>query len=111
MPDNRNLTDNLNAGFLRATLTRTAKEALEGNLSDEDRIALYRLALTVCAEEFYRIESNGEGGAVKPETLMLLQQIELLCSDNITPEKLVESLPAGPAADEVEAALDEQQED
>jgi hypothetical protein len=74
--------------YLISVLARTAKAAVEGSLTDNDRVVLYRLALTAAAEEFYRIESNG-GGGVSPEVLLLLQQIALVCEDEVDQRKLL----------------------
>ncbi len=75
--------------YLASILARTAKAAVDGVLTDNDRVALYRLALTAAAEEFYRIESNGGGGLISPEVLLLLQQIALVCEDEVDQTKLL----------------------
>lgn len=74
--------------YLASLLARTSEAAISGKLTDNDRVALYRVALTVAANEFYRIESNG-GGGVSPEVLLLLQQIFLVCDDEVDQMKLL----------------------
>lgn len=66
---------------LRQFFVELAEKAYQGNLSHEDKEALYRLALSVAANEFYRIETEhgGEGDPiVKPEALAMLRQIGIL---------------------------------
>ena len=72
---------------LEDIIVQTVEEAVAGSLNDSTRVALYRLALTVVANEFYRIESESKG-SVDPQILLLLQQIVLLCDDNLDMERL-----------------------
>lgn len=76
------------ADRLESVLVEAAKQALDGTLSDATRVRLYRLALTVAAEEFYRIEST-QGGSVAPGVLMIIQQIAALCEDKVDAERLM----------------------
>lgn len=78
----------MKAEELEGILIDAAKRAATGTLSDKTRVSLYRLALTIAAEEFYRIESNA-GGSVNPPVLMLLQQISALCSDKVDVTRLM----------------------
>lgn len=64
-------------------------KASEGEITDAERVDLYRVALTVAANEFYRIESIAEG-SVNPAVLTLLQQIELIAGEGATPERMYE---------------------
>jgi hypothetical protein len=75
---------------IETILMTSAKAALEGTMDDTDRVAMYRLAMTVTSGELYRIEQNA-AGTVSPESLMLLQQIALLCDPEVTPEKLFQT--------------------
>lgn len=75
--------------YLESILARTAAAAVNGKLTSNDRNILYKLALTVAAEEFYRIESNSGHGLVSPEVLLLLQQIVLVCEDEVDQVKLL----------------------
>ena len=94
--------------YLASILARTSKAALEGKLSDEDRVALYRLALTIAAHEFHRIEANSGHGLVSPEVLLLLQQIVLVCDDKVDRDKLLG--PMGLTAEDVADAQSQVQE-
>lgn len=91
-------TPELTAEALQDILIHAAERAVAGVLTDSERSDLYRLALTVAAEEFYRIEQRA-GGIVTPEVLILLQQISLLCEPNIDIESLI-----GPVQAAAEAA-------
>lgn len=85
------MTSDSNPGeaYLESLLARTSKAAIEGKLTDNDRVALYRLVLTVAANEFYRIEANSGHGLVSPEVLLLIQQIALVCEDEVDQQKLL----------------------
>ena len=72
-------------------LTEVAEQAIEGTLTDETRIGVYELALTVAANELHRIERT-HNGAVSPESLLLLQQLALLADKNVTREKILGSI-------------------
>lgn len=81
--------DSTASDYLTSMLTHVVKAALEGKLEDGDRVALLRLGLTCAAEEFHSIAANGGQNAVKPEILLLLQQIFLICEDDVDPKKLM----------------------
>ena len=88
MTDNR-VGDELPTDFLRQMFARIVTDALNGELSDSDRVPLLQLALTMAAEEFQRIEETyGTKGApaVDSRTLRIIQQIALICEAD--PEKL-----------------------
>lgn len=77
------------SNYLESMLTHVVKSAIEGKLEDGERVLLLRLALTCCAEEFHSIAANGNQASVKPEILLLIQQIYLICEDEVDPEKLM----------------------
>ena len=76
--------------YLKEVLAEAANRAARGELADADRVALYRFALSAAANEFYRIEKTA-AGSVDPNALLLIQQISLLCEDNVDLEKLAGS--------------------
>lgn len=63
-------------------LEQLAQKALEGELTVEDRLAIYNLALTVAANELFRIE-EATGGLVNPVSLLLIQQLCLLADPDV----------------------------
>lgn len=67
---------------LAEILEAAAADAAEGQLSDNNRVKLYMVAMAIAANEFFRIESENPG-AVSPDVLMALQQITTICSDSI----------------------------
>lgn len=73
--------------LLENILIECARRAQAGTLDNADRVSLYRLAMTVASEEFYRIESINRG-CVSTEALLLLQQITALCADDVNLYKL-----------------------
>lgn len=75
--------------YLENLLANTARAALDGSLTDTDRVILLKLALSVAANEFHRIASNGVPDTITPEVLLLLQQIFLLCDDDVDIDKLL----------------------
>lgn len=81
------LTDQLGPDFLENIIMEAADKVMHDEMDDHTRVILYRLALTVCASEMVRIEK--EIGGVKPEVLMLLQQISLLCDEDTGRDKLI----------------------
>ena len=85
------MTDNLSSDKIEAILTIAATAAIDGTMTDNNRVAMYRLAMTVTANELHRIEQNAPG-TVSPESLILLHQVALLCDPDVTKEKLFGSL-------------------
>jgi hypothetical protein len=74
------------------TTLRTATEnALAGTLTDEARVALYRLCLTMAADEFHRLEQINPG-SVEPEVLITILQISTICDPEITQESLMQAM-------------------
>jgi hypothetical protein len=73
---------------LESVIQRAAQAAIDGDLEDNLRVRLYRVALSVAGQEFHRIEEQA-AGSVDPGVLMLIQQIVLLCDDNVDPDKLI----------------------
>jgi hypothetical protein len=73
------------------TLRTATENALAGTLTDEARVALYRLCLTMAADEFHRLEKENPG-SVEPEVLITILQISTVCDPEITQEKLFESM-------------------
>lgn len=72
-----------------AQIIRTAAErAIDGELTDAERVTLYKLALTVAAAELHRVEQVNSG-SVSPEALLILQQIGLLCDEGVDAERLL----------------------
>lgn len=80
--------------YLERILTATAAAAVDGTLTDADRISLQQLALTVAAESFHEIAANGGAELVDPNVLLLLQQIGTLCDEEINPEELAKTMTA-----------------
>jgi len=80
-------SDKLSGEYLQKILVKAVENALDGTLTDTDRVALYRLALTIASAEFHRIASNGLA-IVAPEAMLLLQQIILLCDPEVDAERL-----------------------
>lgn len=79
------LIDQLPADFLEDALVRIAEKAVNDELTDSERVQLFRLALQISADEFHRIEEEfGTEGhpAVNPTVLLLLQQVALLTEGN-----------------------------
>jgi hypothetical protein len=74
------------------TVLSTATEnALAGTLTDEARVALYRICLTMAADEFFRLE-QANPGTVEPEVLITILQITTVCDPDITQETLMEAM-------------------
>lgn len=73
---------------IRDILIRSAEAALDGTMTDTDRVALYNLAMTIAAEELYRVEQRVPG-VVSPESLTMLHQVALLCDPNVTTDQLL----------------------
>ncbi len=70
-----------------------SENALAGTLTDSARIELYKLALTVAAEEFHRVEKGANGTSiVKPDILILLQQIAIICEPDVDTDMLMEQM-------------------
>lgn len=70
----------MSASEFRDFIMNAAREAAEGKLEDKTRVALYRLAMAISAEELYRIEESAQG-SVNPMTMALLQQLAAICDD------------------------------
>ncbi len=90
---------------LESIIREAAISALDGTLTDTERVNLYRLALTVAAAELHRI-ANLDGG-VQPEPLLLIQQIGLLCDEDVNAERLLGGM--GLISDDYKEAQDEAQ--
>lgn len=83
------LLDNLSAEAVEFILTKMGERALDGEMTDSDRVVLYRLAMQVASDEFHRIEVERADGIVRPEALMFLRQIAVICEDEPDPEALM----------------------
>jgi hypothetical protein len=74
-------------------LCRAAELALDSKLTDDVRVQLYELALSIATTELYNIE-DAVAGLVSPAAFMLIQQIGVLCDPTTTPEKLLDRMEA-----------------
>jgi len=72
-------------------LRAATDSALEGTLTDATRVGLYKLALTMAADEFYRIESD-RPNAVNPEVLIVIHQISTICEPDVNTDKLMDTM-------------------
>lgn len=72
------------------TIQEAAEAVASGTMTDSLRVRLYRIAVTLAGEEFYRIEKVS-AGTVSPQMLTVMQQIVSLCDDPELADKLVEA--------------------
>ena len=80
----------INLETLEDIIRGASQHALAGTLTDTARVQLYKLALTIAAEEFHRVEKEANGNAVvKPDILILLQQISLICEPDVATDMLM----------------------
>lgn len=71
-----------------ALIESILRRVVAGDVTDADRVVLYRLALTSAAAEFHRIASNGHADLIAPEVLILLQQIHTLCDPRVSADRI-----------------------
>lgn len=72
-------------------LTKAAVAAIDGEMDDEMRVSLYRLALTIASEELFRAEELA-GGVVNPASLLLIHQLGLLADPDVDSGKVMQNL-------------------
>ena len=82
------MTDTIDNKAIAGIIEYAVERALDGSMNDNLRVTLYRLAILVCSEEFYRIEAQHRG-TVNPASLLLLQQLTVLADENPNPERII----------------------